>query len=429
MGFKKFSVKPDRSAFPELKNAEEYPKWIKATVAAMRAQDLEELLIPNYVPVTYADIQNFRAKQAFGFQVLQEKVLTPTGKAIVESHKLLFNAQGILYDLSVEATTSTHAVLANIRMMEEITLARFDPRSSKQSAVEFIVALDQKMRTYNEQQFLEDMILNDTQKKTFMQNALRSVSMLNTVHQRELERTAVDGARASFTYDQYLTVLRGVASTFDEAVAGRRAASVNKVRTSGRRSTSVNLASFGEDDDELAAESYHAEEEIQEYVAHMVKRRMKGSSMSKDTWDSLSPEGKKTWDMMSDADKKTVLQHAMERAEKEGITANTVDFAEADEEIPGEATSDDAAEGTVDVNNVTTDPKKLAHPGDARRMMSGKGKGGAKKKGQSFMVDFSKPVDDSRGRDVFALTSDGVEDVLEAYWNGNGESDSDPDFP
>jgi hypothetical protein len=314
-------------------------------------------------------------------------------------------------------------------MMEEIVLTRFDPRSSKQSAVEFIVALDQKMRIYNEQQFLEDMVLNDTQKKTYMQNALRSVSMLNTVHQRELERTAIDGRRASFTYDQYLTVLRGVASTFDEAVAGRRAASVNKVRTSGRRSASVNMASFGEDDDELAAEVSNAEEEIQEYAAHMVKRRMKGSSMSKDTWDSLSPEGKKTWDLMSDTDKKTVLQHAMEWAEREGITANNVDFAETDEVISGETALEEPAEETVDVNNVNTDSKKLAHPGDPRRMMSGKGKGGAKKKGQSFMVDFSRPDDDSRSRDAFALTGDGIEDVLDAYWNGDGDSDCDSDFP
>jgi hypothetical protein len=130
---------------------------------------------------------------------------------------------------------------------------------------------------------------------------------------------------------------------------------------------------------------------------------------------------------MSDADKKTVLQHALERAEKDSITANNVEFAEDGEDAPGSSNAEEEAEGTVDVNNVTTDAKKTAHPGDLRRMMGGKGKGGAKKKTQtqSFMVDFTAPTNDD---DVFALTGDDIDDVLESYWNGEEDSNSESDF-
>jgi hypothetical protein len=274
------------------------------------------------------------------------------------------------------------------------------------------------------------MLLNDTQKKTYMQNAFRNVSMLNTVHQRELERASMEGRQAFFTYNQYLVVLRGVASTFDEAVAGRRSSSINKVRTKDRRSTSVHMAEMESGEESGAADS-SAETEIMEYTINMMRRRMKGSSMSKDTWESLTPEGKKTWDLMSDADKKSILQHAVERAEKEGITANTVDFEELEEggALEDNGTETEASEEGVDVNNVNTDAKKLAHPGDPRRMMSGKGKGG-KKKIAGFTVTFSKPEEMSEeGHGHSEILDMGhIDDVLEEYWNRDGGSDDESDF-
>jgi len=186
----------------------------------MRAQDLEELLDLNYVPTSADEARNFRAKQAFGFQVLQKKVQTPTGKAIVEAHKGMFNAQGVLHDLAMEAMVSTHAILANRQMLEKMVTMKFDPRSSKISAVDFIVRFDQMMRTYNEQQVDPQLGISDMMKKTYLQGALAHVSMLKAVHHRELEKVVQEGNQAFFTYDQYLTVVRGVATTYDESSAG-----------------------------------------------------------------------------------------------------------------------------------------------------------------------------------------------------------------
>jgi len=45
------------------------------------------------------------------------------------------------------------------------------------------------------------------------------------------------------------------------------------------------------------------EAEIQEYMVNVMRRRMGGAAMNKETWESISDEGKQTWDQMSPADK------------------------------------------------------------------------------------------------------------------------------
>jgi hypothetical protein len=377
----------------------------------MRAQDLEELLDPTYIPSTPDEVKNFRMKQAFGFQVLQKKVQTPTGKAIVEAYKTTFNAQKVLQDLSIEAVVSTQAILSNRQMLEKMILTRFDPRSSKISAVDFIVRFDQMMRTYNEQQLERQLCIPDLMKKTYLQGAVSHVSMLKAVHHRELEKVVQEGEQAFFTYEQYLTVVKGVATTYDECV-------------SGRRTTSANMAamSYGDPDTSMD-EPPDCESEIQEYVANVMRRRMGGAAMNKETWESISEEGKKTWDQMSATDKRNILQYAMKRAEKpekEKISANKVEFdTEIDDEISLEEEEKGEDVDTMDVNNATTDAKKGAHPGDPRRMMSGKGKGSAKKVRSVKTAMFTKPSDQNPD----------IDDILERYWNQDYDSDEEPDFP
>jgi hypothetical protein len=138
--------------------------------------------------------------------------------------------------------------------------------------------------------------------------------------------------------------------------------------------------------------------------------------------------------MLSDADKKSILQHAVKRAENDQVTAHNVDFtSDADEEESVVETDNSGAEaGEIDVNIATTDAKKQAHPGDLRRMMSTKGKGGKKKnlppkEGTVTMAVFSNPGDtrsNTLDQDV-----DRIDDILRAYWDSDVDhGDKEEDF-
>jgi hypothetical protein len=365
--------------------------------------------------MTTEELRNFKAKQAFAFDVLNKKVLTSTGRAIIESHRMLHNAQGVLRDLAQEAMHSTQAILMNRKLKTEITVGRFDPRSSKLSAMDFIMEFDQKMRTYNDQQSHPDMMIPNIQKKVYLQDALSNVPFLQAVMNREMERAAQEGGHTFFTYDEYLTAIRGVATTYDQHREGRRAASINHMQ-------------LEDPDGDVIQDSF--EDQVQAYVAKFVKRRMRGAAMNKSTWDSLSVEGRKTWDMMSDADKKSILQHAVKRAENDQVSAHNVEIAsDSEEDIPGiDADDPDTEPGGIDVNNAITDAKKQAHPGDLRRMLSNKGKGSKKKtlppkEGTVSMAVFSDPVDTAPNASVFNMAH--IDDILRDYWDNDIDPDDD----
>jgi hypothetical protein len=315
----------------------------------------------------------------------------------------------------MDAMVSTQAILANRDMKKQIVTTRFDPRASKLSAVEFIVKFDELMTTYNEQQMHEDLKINDLQKKTHMQDALSNVATLKQVHHRELERAAIEGHHVFFTYQSYLMIVKGVAATYDEATAGRRGASINMMQFDGG--------------DEDGTQGSDLMEEIQEYAANVIRRRMGGAAMNKETWESISPEGQKTWDLMSDKDKQRILRYAMkraekaERADKEKLSANNVDIEQSDEEVEEEQGEETDGE-ELDVNNANTDAKKKAHPGDPRRMMSGKGKGGSKKKPTKATDPKTAEITHIMFMDEFP-TSESIEDVLVDYWEKDEDSDSD----
>jgi TRAP-type C4-dicarboxylate transport system substrate-binding protein len=67
--------------------------------------------------------------------------------------------------------------------------------------------------------------------------------------------------------------------------------------------------------------------------------------MNKETWESLSPEGKATWDKMDTNDKWLVLQYAKQRADKATTSINThetsvpKDTAGSDPEVVSEVSA------------------------------------------------------------------------------------------
>ena len=85
-----------------------------------------------------------------------------------------------------------------------------------------------------------------------------------------------------------MEAIKNTATIYDEHSSGRQAAHMTQV-TEGPDLTS----------------------EIADYIINVAKRRAPGASMNKETWQSISEEGKAVWDKLSNGDKQKILQYAM----------------------------------------------------------------------------------------------------------------------
>jgi hypothetical protein len=69
--------------FPNVKDDKQNDQWHHTFSNLARAHDLSDVLDENYVPVTTANRDLFAKKQKFLYAILEAKVETAKGKAII----------------------------------------------------------------------------------------------------------------------------------------------------------------------------------------------------------------------------------------------------------------------------------------------------------------------------------------------------------
>ena len=256
------------------------------------------------------------------------------------------------------------------------------------------------MEKYNLQQRNPGMVLTGPMMKSYIQAALVGVMMLRGVTDREHDRMIQGGT--DYTYEEYLEAVKSAASIYDEGANGRR---------------SVNVA--------MASGNHDVENEITEYFINATNRRAPGATMRKETWQTISEEGKSIWDKMSNGDKQKILQSAMKRAAaKESLSVNQTITHEHDEIDEDHTAQAEAYEGDIDssnpeteVNKVDSQAKREAHPGDIRRVLSGSGK---KKTAQ---IRFAQWSDEPEWYDTMEI-EDGIDGMVDGYdWDPDDEQD------
>jgi hypothetical protein len=95
-----FLTKRDPTLFPTLKDEKFNDNWHCSFVNQARAQDVSEVLDPKYMPMTDKDNDLFIEKQKYVYAVLESKVLTDQGKAIVREYEDTFDAQKVYEKLT-----------------------------------------------------------------------------------------------------------------------------------------------------------------------------------------------------------------------------------------------------------------------------------------------------------------------------------------
>jgi hypothetical protein len=361
-------MKCDIKAFTKLKDIASYDPWFKDTMATLRAQGIDIVLDPNYRPDpnSYDENVEWDGIQAFSYAMLRYTVRPIELRQYVDAHSEDSDAQRVFILMTDHVRNSTYAIIVTREMLQEIITTRLNFKTWTKSAYEFVVTLDQMFELYNNQQSNVHLHINESMKRTYMQNALMGIRAFQEVTDRETDRMIMGGT--PFNYNEYMTAVKSVASKID-------------VTRKSKNSRDVNLHLLddeGIEDIDLSSREYDINE---------VKRKFRNpsdyaSQMNKETWTSLSKETQEIWDNISKEDKAKLLNYGMKRAEratktnvheledKKDITVNTHEITPPEEDLGSEESKDSTGDnGSINVNNVLTGIRSEAHAGDPRRMM------------------------------------------------------------
>ena len=146
----KRGIKRDTTLFPMLKDSKQWDPWYIDTKAQARAQDVEDILDPDYTPITMENKEVFEQKQKYMYAVFSKTLLTDKGKSLVREHERDYNAQQVHKKLLDYAQKSTKASVESSQLLTYITSARLGTGSWKGSSHSFILHWQNQVRKYEQ---------------------------------------------------------------------------------------------------------------------------------------------------------------------------------------------------------------------------------------------------------------------------------------
>ena len=400
-------IKRDHSAFPVLKDEKFNDSWHRSFINQARAQDIDELLDHEYKPMTQEQLELFIEKQKYLYAILENKVMTDRGKAIVREHETDFDAQKAYQKLKEHHLRSTKAMIESSTILSYITSVRLGSGEWKGTTEAFIVHWENQVRLYERQVPSSDHF-SDGQKRTMLENAVAPIKELRQVkNNAELLKTRTGD---TLTFDDYTNLLLSAATSYDVAMS--------KPQSMRRQVYQHDMCDFGmnnlHDEDEIGNfvpdhDAYGIDTSMSTIQVNMYNRQAKSTSksdtprvrMSRDKWFALSEDQRELWDKLDDKSKATILglstttsphkphfvkskfsrdqkanlhdmtvhdfiqAHLHETDSPPDSTQNGEIFSDAQEVLQDEQTDSD----TVLINAMKTSDRKLP-PGDIRRVMS-----------------------------------------------------------
>ena len=134
---------------------------------------------------------------------------------------------------------------------------------------------------------------------------VQAAPALVAVRDRELFEIARGGPPLSLS--QYIALFKSAAATMDSkptCTFGSQRGNVHESGGSTGDNTNEDQHSSGDDDDDASA--------MAELEVFMTRQHTPGSSMDRETWQSLDKSTHSAWDMISPEDKAKILSYAMD---------------------------------------------------------------------------------------------------------------------
>ena len=387
-------IKRDPSLFPQLKEEKFNDSWHRTFETQARAQDVYNVLDPNYKPMSQEEMDLFVEQQKYVYAVLESRVLTDYGKSLVRDHEQDFDAQSVYTKLRAHHLKSTKAMIESSTILSYVTSVRLGKGEWKGTTEAFIIHWMNQVRLY-ERQVPKSDHFSDGQKRVMLENAVQHLSELRQVKMNiDLEKTKTG---QDIKFDQYTSLLLSAAAAYDTQFATKRS-------TAQIFSHEV----FDNDDPHQSSDSFDIETPVstlQAYAAmsHQAKfsKFDQKPRMSKEKWYSLDEKERLLWDQFDDKAKSIILgtdvrkSHFDARPQSNSsgslskrkanlheisafdfLQANLHDLSiqesdeliEPEESTPSDTNDNDASSDSLLVNAAKTSSK--LPPGDIRRVMS-----------------------------------------------------------
>jgi hypothetical protein len=116
-----------------------------------RAQDVSQVLDASYEASTDEEKELFTEKQKYVYAVLEAKVLTDRGKAIVREHEDDFDAQKVYQKLKEHHLRSTKAMIESSTILSYITSVWLGSKEWQGTTESFILHWQNQVRLYERQ--------------------------------------------------------------------------------------------------------------------------------------------------------------------------------------------------------------------------------------------------------------------------------------
>jgi hypothetical protein len=159
------------------------------------------------------DIELFAEKKKFLYAVLEAKIETAKGKAIICSHEKKFNAQKAYAKQKNYHLASNAALFSANEIMEYLTSAHINDGSWHGSVENFIINWQDQFRLYK-RLVPTTSHYKDEQKLAMLQVAVHPLRKL-----RQVKNTALllkqDNGGKDLMYDEYIQLLLFAASDYD----------------------------------------------------------------------------------------------------------------------------------------------------------------------------------------------------------------------
>ena len=364
---KSWQVKPDMSQYPELKDNADYPNWEVKVTAILSAQDLQNAVDPHYAPATVQAQANLQRQMAWVVAVMQHKVKTTTGKAIVRKYSRPgppYDARAMMAALKADATASPSSILRQRNLRILITNARITPGKSQ---VNFLIALDHCIDRHNDFTERAEIMITPHQAKDYMTTAVHGADNLRAVATRELEQV-FSHKQEPYSYSQYYALLFHSATLADGVPSGK--------------TLNVNMSQLSDDElgSYLGTGDTYDESTLEAYAASRASNR---PMLPPEVFKPLSDDGKRNWSKFSDTDRahftEAMAKDTSVNTHQLHVNNHTLDATAATDDTTDVDTSTESPAPTVDVNKVEATAKGPspapasstgAHPGDPRRFMS-----------------------------------------------------------
>jgi hypothetical protein len=176
----KRGIKRDPSVYPVLKDELYNDSWHHFFAHQARAQVASDVLDAAYSPATPAETDLFQEKQKYLYAVLESKVETAKGRAIIRKHESTFDAQKAYAELQEHHLKSTKASLSSVKILGYITSAKIGDGSWHGTAENFILNWQEQIRLY-ERLTPPAGHFSDEQKLIMLQTAVHPLQELRQV--------------------------------------------------------------------------------------------------------------------------------------------------------------------------------------------------------------------------------------------------------